>query len=141
MPRQSRASLEAIPFNPVDGRPHRLKPPHDLAENERRLWVELVGGCPPEHFRETDGPLLKQYIAMILLAEQAARGMQAKGGPISADGQKWFSVHQRAVRAMSVLSLRLRLAPSTRTDAKAAGRAAASHIPSFYDRMEAERTQ
>src|SRR4249919_2382379 len=118
MPRQSRASVEAIPFNRADGRSHRLKAPNDLSENERALWIALVAGCPAEHFRATDAPLLRQYVSTVCLAEQAASETQASGGPISDAGQRWFNIHMRAVRSMAVLSMRLRLAPSTRTDAR-----------------------
>ena len=134
MPRQSRASLEAMPLDRFDGRPHRVKPPDNLGENERALWLRLVAGCPNEHFKTTDEPLLRAYVSVALLVEQAAREMQSSGGPITDAGAKWFAVHTRALRSMSVLSLRLRLAPSARATVRDTGRAAANHRPpSYYD--------
>jgi hypothetical protein len=134
MPRKSAASLTAIPLDRFD-RAHRLKPPDDLSASERELWLALVAGCPVEHFRSTDAPLLRQYVAMVCLAERAAAGIEASG-PISDDGLKWVSVHQRATRAMAVLSMRLRLNPSARQTSRDVGRAAASfQPPSYYDLM------
>jgi hypothetical protein len=133
MPRQSRASLAVIPF---EGGANRLRPPDDLNKDERLLWVDLVAGCPDGHFRETDAPLLRQYVTMVCLAERAASELR---NPISEVGQKWFSVHQRAVRAMSVLSLRLRLAPSTRLTSRSVGREHDAPV-SYYDKMRLEQS-
>jgi phage terminase small subunit len=135
MPRKSAASLSVVR---VDGRPNRLSPPDDLDADPRRLWVELVGANRPQHFKASDAPLLRQYCEQIVLAERAAHEMQAAGGPVLPDGRMspWFAVQQRAVRTMGVLANRLRLAPSARGGAKEAGRAAAGHQPSYYERME-----
>lgn len=132
MPRISRASLAVIPF---DGRASRLRPPDDLSKGERSLWIDLVAGCPDGHFRETDMPLLRQYCTVVCVAERAARELQ---NPISEAGQKWFSVHQRAVRAMSVLSLRLRLAPSTRMTSRTVGREYDGPV-SYYDKLRLQK--
>jgi hypothetical protein len=139
MPRKSAASLALMPLVPDDGRRQRLKPPHDLVGKGRELWIALVAACPPEHFIESDAPLLRQYVCMIDLAEHAAGALQASG-PITDDGQRWFSVHQRAVRSMAVLAMRLRLTPAARSTARDSGRRAASMGPvSYYEKMRLQQ--
>ena len=135
MPRKSAASLSVVN---VAGTPSRLAPPDDLDIDVREIWIQLVGANRPQHFKPSDGPLLRQYCEQIVLAERAAHEMQAAGGPVLPDGRMspWFGVQQRAVRTMGVLANRLRLAPSARGGAKEAGRAAAGYQPSYYEKLE-----
>jgi phage terminase small subunit len=131
MPRRSQASLTVVRRR-ADGRPSRLSPPADMTESERTLFLRLVSGCTPEHFRSTDAPLLQEYVQQALLARQAAEEMRAAGGAV-VDGKvsPWFAVQQRAVKTMCVLATRLRLSPQTRIDPKTVGKKVSP--TSFYE--------
>jgi hypothetical protein len=122
MPRRSAASLAVLQPR-VDVRKTRLEPPPDLTEPERALFLQLVNSNAPEHFRESDRPLLREYIREIMLARSADDEIE-KNGAVLADGRinPWLSVRARAVKAMCVLSARLRLNPQARLHNKSVAR-------------------
>jgi len=110
MPRKSVASL-AITARPP--RPTRLRPPATLSEPERKLFVTLVGNCSENHFRESDAVLLCRYVEAAVLAEKAAlelRDSAVIGGKVS----PWLAVQEKSIRALTALSMRLRLSPQAR---------------------------
>jgi hypothetical protein len=136
VPRRSAASLTVI-HPRVNGRVPRLSPPSTLGTAERRLFIALVGSCPAAHFRESDQPLLCQYVMACVAAEHASSKLAETGGPVGGDGEinPWFKVHERAVRMMSVLAMRLRLTPSSRTRPETVARRAGYVPPSYYDTL------
>jgi hypothetical protein len=135
MPRKSIADLSIARPN-VTGKPTRLPPPADLDATERQLFAELVGACAPDHFRESDLPLLVEYVRQTVLARAASKYMQDTGGPVAGGTvNAWFGIQQRATRSMCVLSTRLRLNPQSRLHAKTVQRHVGYQPPSYYDRM------
>ena len=110
MPRKSAASLNVVA---VDSRTIRLRPPPDLPQPERDLFVAVVAANPPTHFRDSDLPLLVQYCAAAVLSERAMAELRTS--PI-VDGKPsaWLAVFEKANRAMLGLSMRLRVSPQAR---------------------------
>jgi hypothetical protein len=92
------------------GRPPLQTPPASLDDDERALFCELVNACAPEHFRESDLPLLVSFVQATLIARDAAR-----------DPDK-ITLWEKAVRMQSMLATRLRLSPQSRIDPKVVGR-------------------
>lgn len=113
MPRKS-AAARAIDAISVDGRPKRLAPPKNLSDRERALFIELVSTNTPEHFRPSDLPLLCRYVEAACLAEQAAFELRQNGAVIGDKPSPWLVVQEKSVRAMTALSMRLRLSPQSR---------------------------
>jgi phage terminase small subunit len=97
----------------IDTKQIRLRPPVDLPQPERDLFVAVVAANPPTHFRDSDLPLLLQYCAAAVLGERAMAELRA--API-VDGKPsaWLAVFEKASRAMVALSMRLRLSPQSR---------------------------
>jgi len=110
MPRKSAASLSAVP---LDSRTVRLRPPANLPEPERALFVSLVSSNRPEHFKESDMPLLVQYVAACILSERAVDELRVEP-IINNRSTAWLTVFEKASRAMVALSMRLRLSPQAR---------------------------
>ena len=97
----------------IDTGQNRLRPPPDLPQPERDLFVAVVAANPPTHFRDSDMPLLVQYCAAAVLSERATSELRIS--PI-VDGKPsaWLAVFEKASRAMVALSMRLRLSPQSR---------------------------
>jgi hypothetical protein len=129
------------PFTTYDVVPYgcasaRLKPPPGLGEPERKAFLALVVSVPAGQFREADIPLLCRWSELSVMAEVAA-GELAAGGMVTAGGKvsPWFSIHEKAVRSLAMLALRLHIAPQSR------GHAAPKTLPaslSYYDRQKLE---
>lgn len=137
MPRKSAASLTVL-HPRIDGRVSRLSPPSHLSAAEKRLFIAIVGSCTAAHFRPSDQPLLVEYVITAVASEHARSQLAKTGGPVS-DGEinPWFKVHEKLVRRMAVLAMRLRLTPSSRMRPETAQRRAGYQRPSYYDDMEA----
>lgn len=116
--RKSTADLVGVN---VDSSPPRLNPPASLSEAEQSLFIELVAANAPEHFRPSDLPLLARYCEATVLAEQAARELR-HGAVVGGKVSPWLTVQEKAIRAAVALSMRLRLSPQSRIDAKSLGR-------------------
>ena len=114
MPRKSSAALA---FPALDGLPPRLEPPATLSPAERQLFVDLVAACDRKHFRTSDGPLLNSYVRAIDLEARAAKALA--DDPCD---KQWLSVWEKSVRAMTALSMRLRLSPQSRLPDRAVAR-------------------
>ncbi len=109
--KKSAASLSVV--SPVTALP-RLKPPEGLTESEAKLFRDLVAKAAPDHFVETDVPLIVAYAQAILLARWAFKAM----GEQDIAFQTW----QQAARTMAALATKLRLCPHSRSDPKTVGR-------------------
>jgi phage terminase small subunit len=106
----------------VDGRPRPLPAPKDLSPGAKRVWAAIVSSVQPEHFRLSDGPLLRSYCEVTATADLAAKKLATQGAVVSGKTSAWLNVQERAIRAQAALALRLRLCPSARTDPKSIGR-------------------
>jgi phage terminase small subunit len=116
--RKSGASLGVLQ---VDGKPNRLNPPTSLSGAERAIFFDVVAACDRDHFRPSDLPLLVRYVEAAALGDQAAEQLRL-GAVINGKTSPWIIVQEKAVRAMVALSMRLRLSPQSRIDAKTLGR-------------------
>jgi len=95
----------------------------------------IVASCDESHFAGSDLPLLTQYVEAVTLAEQAAAHLREHGPVIGDRPSPWLVVHEKAVRGLVALSMRLRLSPQSRLDPKTAGRKPGAR-PSAYTFME-----
>ncbi len=94
----------------VEGEPTRLDPPADLTNDERSLFLQIVGACSPKHFVPSDLPVLVSFVQATLLARQAIK--------IAAKDSAALMTWEKSVRLQGMLATRLRLAPQSRFDAK-----------------------
>ena len=130
--RQPYTTRDVQPF----GLPGRLRPPRSLGELEKRAFIDLICAVPSTQFRPSDLPLLCRWAELNVMAEQAAGELQAHG-MVGTDGKPsaWFTVYHQSVKALSLLAMRLHLAPQSR------GHAAPKTQPgpvSYYDRLTIE---
>ena len=118
MPRRSTASLAVVK---VDAQSARLRPPPELGEDEREVWINVVGACSEKHFERSDMPLLARYCESVVLARRAAAALASEGAVIGGvRTNPWLSVQEKAIRAMVSLSMRLRVSPQARRETPAA---------------------
>jgi hypothetical protein len=111
MPRKpGRKSLASLTTPNVTGEQPRITAPASLTPRERRLFNEIVAACAPDHFRDSDIPLLASFISATLMSRATA------------NKPKLFATFEKATRLQASLACRLRLAPSTRTDPKTIAR-------------------
>ena len=104
----------------VDGRPDRLEPPASLAPDARAAFLDIVNAYEPEHFRPGDAKLLARLASAHTWAERAEQNLELDGGVIEGRPSPWLSVLGQNVRAVVMLSTKLKLCPQSR----AAGRTA-----------------
>ena len=121
MRQRGRKSGAGLGILQVDGKPNRLDPPASLSAAERAIFFDVVAGCDRDHFRPSDLPLLVRYVEAAALGDQAAEQLRL-GAVINGKPSPWITVQEKAVRAMVALSMRLRLSPQSRIDAKTLGR-------------------
>lgn len=119
MPRKSAAALSTLR---VDGRPSRLSPPDGLGADEAALFRQLVSASEPEHFRRSDMPLLVEYVRACVLAATAAAHLREEGAVLGGKPNAWLTIQEKQIRALTALSMRLRLSPQSRLDPKTVGR-------------------
>lgn len=110
MLQRGRKSTANVAAPNLSGESSRLTPPSLLNNEERALFVELVGACDALHFRKSDLPLLVSFIQSTLISRAAAH-----------DPDKAI-LWEKAVRMQATLATRLRLSPQSRTDPKTIGR-------------------
>ena len=76
MPRRSAADLAVVR---VDAGSARLRPPPELGDEERDVWISIVGACALKHFERSDIPLLARYCEAVVLAKRARLRLPARG--------------------------------------------------------------
>jgi hypothetical protein len=131
MPRKSAASLH---FATVNSSSERLRPPPQLSESERQLFLDTVAGAKPGHFHSVDTPLLCAYVRAAVLEIRSAQEV--------ADGDdKALSKWNGAIKALSMLSMRLRLCPQSRQPNNPSRPSRPEQPMSYYDRMALERRE
>lgn len=136
MPKQSAAALSVVR---VDGRLNRLSPPSGMSKEAAAVFRRLVAAVEPEHFSLSDEPLLQAYCEAIVLQERAAKELH-KNPLLNGKLSPWLAVVEKCWRSSTALSLRLRLAPQSRYDARAAHRRTKEH-GSVLDEMSLEELQ
>jgi hypothetical protein len=113
MPRRAAADLAVL--SPVKTF-ERLRPPADLTDSQREIFIDLVAATESSHFRSSDLPLLTAYVRSIAMERQAA-GRLDDEGYVNAEGRPspWLAVLAQACKNMAMLSMRLRLSPQGRS--------------------------
>lgn len=122
MPRpRGRKSAAAHSVTPIGTR--RIRPRAEDPANVQAVVSELIAAADPEHFAEVDWPILTSYAQAILLEREAYARLAAEG-VVGRDGRTsaWLTVAEKAGRQIIAASMRLRLAPQSRLDAKSAAR-------------------
>jgi phage terminase small subunit len=135
MPRKSSIDL-AFPASSAS----RVTPPDDLTGAARAMFVDLVLGCRPDHFQNSDIALLVVYSKALVLEKTASAGLQADGFIVDDKPSAWLPILQASTRVISTYSRMLRLNPSARSMSSPAPEAEPGRV-SAYERMalEAER--
>ena len=123
-------STRAVYVRPLE----RLRPPADLSEEGRQLFLDLVLGCEPTAFRASDAPLLAAYVRAILQERAASAHLEAEGHVIDGKPSPWLAVLAQALKGMATLSHRLRLSPQGRSPTNPKRPPSVS----YYDRMRLE---
>jgi hypothetical protein len=130
VPRRSSDSLAIVsPRRPYE----RLAPPKHRPARARKVFIELVLTKKPDYFEPSDLPLLARYAECSALAEEAAAGM-AKDPVVDGKASPWIGIHATMTKAMSALSMRLRLSPQARQP----NRPTRPVQISYYDQMRLE---
>jgi phage terminase small subunit len=108
MPRRSKVER----FTPIYPAPQRtsVRPPPTLSEPARLVFEQLASSVDKDHFVITDVPLLAQYAEAIVLAEHSAAELQVSPNPQA------LALWEKSIRAMTALSMRLRLSPQARRE-------------------------
>jgi hypothetical protein len=91
MPRKSSAAAAFSTTSPAA----RLPPPDDLTGPERKLFVDLVLHCRPDHFRPTDAPLLAAYCRAVCLEQTTSSELAAAGFVIDGRPSGWLMSSRR----------------------------------------------
>lgn len=119
MPRKSQAAASFPP--PMKSRLQSvpLVAPKGMSKRAAAIFRDLTESVEPDHLDESDVHLLRQYAVACELAETAETALAANG-PVTATGRAspWLTVQEKAHRAMTALSMRLRLSPQSRATGK-----------------------
>ena len=111
MPRRSASDLAVVR---VDGGFARLRPPPELSEEESSVWQDIVLACDAKHFQKSDAPLLVRYVQNVVLARRAAHELAENGAVFMGRASAWLTVAEKCDRALTALSMRLRISPQAR---------------------------
>ena len=130
MPRRSAAELSVVRVN---GGGTRLRPPPELDDEEREVWLQLVGACKTDHFLSSDVPLLARYCEAVVLARRAAGALRSEGAVVAGRPNPWIHIQEKQIRALTALSMRLRVSPQARLRRETTG--PRGPAPSTYDLM------
>jgi hypothetical protein len=103
----------------IDSSRRRLKAPDTLKPEVRSIFQHIVDHSSPDHFRENEAHLLALYASALYLARHYCESIGAENDV----GQNHKQYVENAKLALS-LCTKLRLAPSTRFDGRAAERKA-----------------
>jgi hypothetical protein len=128
---RGRKSAEELNLVCIDVQSQRLKPPTELNERETEIFHSVVDSVSPQHFVKSDLPLLVSFCTAYNLsrwhAHELNQGRQDHHKP-------WLD----CTKLCALLSGRLRLAPSTRYDARQAERnssGTSADAPRPWDRI------
>jgi phage terminase small subunit len=139
MPRQSAEAAALVFSGNVSGAPERIRPPAELEGPSREVFVDLVAAAKPGHFQEIDIPLLAAYCRAAVMERESAAAISE--APAAAP-PPLLKVHAQSVRALYLLSQRLRLSPQSRQPNLSRGSATKPPAAmSAYERMALERDQ
>lgn len=99
---------------------NRIKTPDSLSDRAKQVFERLTATVSPDQFRSSDTPLIEQYANAICMAEIAQSEIDTHGAVIDGKTSPYVAIQEKAIRSMVALSMRLRLSPQSRIDAKTA---------------------
>ena len=117
--RPSAASLITIP-SPLET-VARIRPPHDLHDEEVEVWVSVVESEPADWFSPATVPLLTQYCRHVVHARRIAELLEkATSDPTLAieDYDRLLKMQERESRAQASLATKMRLTHQATANAR-----------------------
>ncbi|MDN8615488.1 P27 family phage terminase small subunit [Variovorax ginsengisoli] len=99
----------------------RVQPMTTLSPPALAVFKHIVASVDPSHFSAVDLPLLESYANHAAMATHAAQQIDAEGAVVAGKPSPWLTVQEKAVKALTALSARLRIAPQSRFDRLVAG--------------------
>jgi phage terminase small subunit len=84
----------------------------------KALFNQILSQASKDQFRQTDETLLELYCLAVLEARLAYRHLETDGRIINGRLSPWVSILEKAYKAVVSLSVRLRLGPKSRLDAR-----------------------
>lgn len=133
--RKSAASHAIAPAVAVFNR--RIRPRAEDPASVQAVVAELIAAADADHFREVDWPILTSYGQAILLEREAYARLAMEGVVLSGKTNPWLVVAEKAGRQIIACSMRLRLAPQSRLEAKAAARKPGKGVAKPWDDYDA----
>lgn len=120
---RGRKSLAGLAVVPVSGR--RMPPPEHLTPPQAEEWRQIVDSLPADYFRPGDAPLLAAFCVASAFYKKAAQMMEEEGLVLEDDrGRRQAhpaaSILTTQASSMAQMSVKLRLAPSSRYSEKQA---------------------
>jgi phage terminase small subunit len=112
MPRRSAASFTGLN---VSGVPERLRPPPELTETERKIFIDIVAANKPDHFRPSDLDLLAGYCRAIARERKGSAHLEAEGEVVDGRVNPWLAVVTAATKSVLAYAHKLRLSPQGRS--------------------------
>src|SRR5262245_39825102 len=128
MPRKSAAAY-AVEGLRVDGRPNRLRPPTDWSPQATAVFSRLIEASAREHLRLGELAVLTRYCQAVVDGDLADEHLSRDGHVIDGKPSPWLAVQAAANKAIATFSVRLRLAPQSRSDPKTVARQALPTMP------------
>lgn len=98
----------------------RLTPPPGMGDAAASVFRQLTQAVSADHFAECDEPLLVAYCEAVINARLAQEAVEREGQVVDGKLNPWCGALEKSVKNMVALSLRLRLAPSSRYDSQRA---------------------
>jgi hypothetical protein len=109
--KRGRTSLAELSVVSIDATTKPIEPPEFLTPKEAKLFREVVASVSPKHFVPSDAHLLATFVQVTLTGREAIKGLPDTIG-----------IWDRCVKTQAILATKLRLAPQSRLDQRAAGR-------------------
>ena len=97
----------------------KMIPPIGMDAAEQFVWNQMVAACSPDHFVESDTPLMVMYCQTFVQFQRAMEGQKKHSQRITTGNgtlpaHPLLGITKGLAGTMSNLAMRLRLAPSTR---------------------------
>ena len=90
--------------------------PAGLSAEEEAILQRLLASVDADHFVPSDLPLLAACAQAAAQHDHAVAMMRTEGAVVGDKVSPWVVVQEKAVRAMTALSMRLRLSPQARRE-------------------------
>jgi len=110
--KRGRYSAAALAIVTPLGVQERVKPPHDLLDEEVEVWQAIVNAEPADHFSASTIPLLAQYCRHIISAKRIAELIERAAGDKDfslADYDRLLHMQDRESRAIAILATKMRI--------------------------------